>query len=153
MQSRSLGPIVAGLGGAVYTRFMSVVAPVVGNSKYRNLLQLGEGATANVYLAVAHGPSGFNKLVVMKTLKQALVEDLTYRQMFLQEARLAARLNHPNIVQTNEVTEEGPAPSIVMEFPRRSGLLIHPLEGATSRAARPVVADHLGCPGRAALRA
>ncbi len=116
MQSRSLGPIVAGLGGAVYTRFMSVVAPVVGNSKYRNLLQLGEGATANVYLAVAHGPSGFNKLVVMKTLKQALVEDLTYRQMFLQEARLAARLNHPNIVQTNEVTEEGPAPSIVMEF-------------------------------------
>jgi eukaryotic-like serine/threonine-protein kinase len=98
---------------------MSVVYNVAMNEvsgKYRNLLELGEGGTAHVYLAVAHGMSGFNKLVVMKTLKQNLVADPEYHQMFLTEARLAARLNHPNIVQTNEVTEGGGIPSIVMEY-------------------------------------
>jgi eukaryotic-like serine/threonine-protein kinase len=84
--------------------------------KYRYLLELGEGGTANVYLAVAQGRGGFNKLVVMKTLKPSMAEDPEYVRMFLTEARLSARLSHPNIVQTNEVTEDGATPSIVMEY-------------------------------------
>lgn len=84
--------------------------------KYRYLLELGQGGTANVYLAVARGPSGFSKLVVMKTLKPSLASEVEFVRMFRTEARLAARLSHPNIVQTNEVTEDGTAPSIVMEY-------------------------------------
>src|SRR6266566_619910 len=74
--------------------------------KYRVLVELGQGGTAIVYLAVARGPSGFNKLVVLKALKKNLASDPEFRNMFLNEARLAARLNHPNIVQTNEVADD-----------------------------------------------
>ena len=71
--------------------------------KYRIVLPLGQGGTADVYLAVAEGPSGFQKLVVVKVLRKSLASDDDFRQMFLSEARLAARLHHPNVVQTNEV--------------------------------------------------
>src|SRR5713101_3910008 len=86
------------------------------HGKYRILAELGQGGTANVYLAVARGPSGFNKLVVLKFLKAELAVESEFRRMFLNEARLAARLNHPNVVQTNEVFEEGGRPIIVMEY-------------------------------------
>src|SRR3954463_5449198 len=71
--------------------------------RYRFLVELGQGGTANVYLAVARGLSGFNKLVVLKALKKNLSNDGELRKMFMDEARLSARLNHPNIVQTNQV--------------------------------------------------
>jgi serine/threonine protein kinase len=86
------------------------------HGKYRVIAELGQGGTANVYLAVAHGPSGFNKLVVLKLLKAELAVEPEFRRMFLNEARLAARLNHPNVVQTNEVFEEDGRPIIVMEY-------------------------------------
>jgi serine/threonine protein kinase len=86
------------------------------HGKYRLLAELGQGGTANVYLAVAAGPSGFNKLVVLKLLRAELAGEAQFRRMFLNEARLAARLNHPNVVQTNEVFEEGGRPIIVMEY-------------------------------------
>lgn len=84
--------------------------------KYRILSQLGEGGSATVYLAVARGPSGFSKLVVLKTLKRSVSEEPELHRMFLDEARVAARLNHPNIVQTNEVIEDRGLPVIVMEY-------------------------------------
>jgi serine/threonine protein kinase len=86
------------------------------HGKYRILAELGQGGTANVYLAVARGPRGFNKLVVLKFLKPELAGESEFRLMFLNEARLAARLNHPNVVQTNEVFEENGRPIIVMEY-------------------------------------
>jgi serine/threonine-protein kinase len=86
------------------------------HGKYRVIAELGQGGTANVYLAVARGPSGFNKLVVLKFLKSELAVESEFRRMFLNEARLAARLNHPNVVQTNEVFEEDGRPIIVMEY-------------------------------------
>jgi eukaryotic-like serine/threonine-protein kinase len=86
------------------------------HGRYRLIAELGQGGSANVYLAVARGPSGFNKLVVLKLLKVGLSGEAEYHQMFLNEARLAARLNHPNVVQTNEVFEEDGRPIIVMEY-------------------------------------
>src|SRR5689334_2456609 len=84
--------------------------------KYRILSQLGEGGSATVYLAVARGPSGFSKLVVLKTLKRSVSDEPELHKMFLDEARVAARLNHPNIVQTNEIIEDRGLPVIVMEY-------------------------------------
>src|SRR5688572_24903529 len=84
--------------------------------KYRILADLGQGGTATVSLAVARGPSGFSKLVVLKAMKSTLTQEHEFSQMFMHEARLAARLNHPNIVQTNEVFEHHGLPVIVMEY-------------------------------------
>src|SRR4030095_8615402 len=84
--------------------------------KYRIVLPLGQGGTADVYLAVAEGPSGFTKLVVVKVLRKSLASDQGCRERFLSEARLAARLHHQNVVQTNEVIEVDGAPVLVMEY-------------------------------------
>ncbi len=86
------------------------------HGKYHPIAELGQGGTANVYLAVARGPSDFNKLVVLKVLRNELADEAEFRQMFMSEARLAARLNHPNVVQTNEILQVNGRPVIVMEY-------------------------------------
>jgi serine/threonine-protein kinase len=85
-------------------------------SKYCGLLELGRGGAANVFLAVARGKNGFNKLVVVKVPNPTVASDPELLELFLVEARLAARLNHANIVQTNEIAEAGSRPMIVMEY-------------------------------------
>ena len=75
---------------------------VTGVGKYRYIAMLAEGGMADVYLAVTQS-AGFEKLVVIKQLRDTLAEDPTFVAMFMDEARLAARLNHPNVVQTLEV--------------------------------------------------
>jgi len=83
--------------------------------RYRPILSLGHGGMADVLLSVGRGPSGFNKLVVLKTMRKELVTDEELRQMFLAEARLSARLNHANVVQVYEVVDTA-LPCIIMEF-------------------------------------
>jgi serine/threonine-protein kinase len=84
--------------------------------KYRILGQLGSGGTAKVHLAVALGPAGFSKLVVVKVPRPDLGLDTDLHDAFLREAQLAARLSHNNVVETFEVTEDGGLPVIIMEY-------------------------------------
>lgn len=84
--------------------------------RYHPLAELARGGMGNVYLAVTHGPGGFQKLVVLKELKPEFCRDRTYVAMFMDEARLAARLAHPNIVQTFEVDSDGDHHFMVMEY-------------------------------------
>jgi serine/threonine-protein kinase len=84
--------------------------------KYQLIAELGHGGMAEVFLALAQGPAGFNKLVVVKQIRPQLGEDPDFLSMFLDEARLAARLNHPNVVQTNEVGEDDGRYFICMEY-------------------------------------
>jgi serine/threonine-protein kinase len=69
-----------------------------------------------VYLAVSRRPGGFVKLKVVKQLQPELARDPQFLRMFLEEARLAARLNHPNVVQTNEIGYDGAHHYIEMEY-------------------------------------
>jgi eukaryotic-like serine/threonine-protein kinase len=91
-------------------------SPTTDIGKYRVVAELARGGMGNVYLAVVHGPGGFNKLVAVKELKPEFCEDETYVTMFLEEARVAARLTHPNIVQTYEVGSDGLRHFIIMEY-------------------------------------
>lgn len=84
--------------------------------KYQLVAEIARGGMGIVYLAVAQGPARFSKLLVVKELKPEFVEDETFLEMFLEEARLAARLSHPNIVQTYEVGEEEKRHYIVMDY-------------------------------------
>jgi serine/threonine protein kinase len=83
--------------------------------KYRLVAPLGRGGMADVYLAMLEGPGGFNKLVVLKELRQDSLEEGVGVEMFASEARVAARLNHPNIVQTLEVGSDGGRCFLAME--------------------------------------
>ena len=86
--------------------------------KYRLIAELGHGGMADVYLGVIEGfaGSGFSKLVVVKRLRSNLVDDPEFIKMLVDEARIAARLNHPNVVQTNEVGVHGKHYFIAMEY-------------------------------------
>jgi len=83
---------------------------------YDLIAELGQGGMAQVFLAVARGPAGFVKLRVIKRLKPDLALDTDFQSMFLDEARLAARLDHPNIVHTVEVQDDAGLPFIAMEY-------------------------------------
>ncbi len=91
-------------------------APPGAGAKYRLCARLGRGGQAEVFLALASGPRGFRKLVALKRLHAAAAEQPELVAMLLDEARLAARLNHPNVVHTYEVDADGDACFIAMEF-------------------------------------
>ena len=71
---------------------------------------------AEIYLAQMAGSDGFSKLVVVKRLLADLAKDNEYVQMFLDEARINARLNHSNIVQVLELGEVDGQYFIAMEY-------------------------------------
>jgi len=83
---------------------------------YRLLAKLGAGGQADVYLALSQGPMNLKRLVVLKRLRSAFEYHEEYITMFLDEARLAARLAHPNVVHTYEVGRDGDAYFIAMEY-------------------------------------
>ncbi len=80
--------------------------PVVKLGRYRLLLEIDQGGMARVFVASYAGLGGFNKLVALKVMRDEFRESEETVEMFLAEARLAARMNHPNVVQTLEVGEE-----------------------------------------------
>jgi eukaryotic-like serine/threonine-protein kinase len=86
--------------------------------KYQLIAQLGEGGMAQVFLAAVAGPrgSGFSKLTVIKRLRASYEDDHEFIAMLVDEARIAARLNHPNVVQTHEVGEIDGKYFLAMEY-------------------------------------
>lgn len=84
--------------------------------KYRPVFELGRGGMSTVFLAMAQGAAGISKLQVVKQLRNELAESPEFLAMFLDEARLSARINHPNVVQTNEVGNDGRHYFIAMEY-------------------------------------
>jgi serine/threonine protein kinase len=84
--------------------------------KYEILALLALGGTAEIYLARIGGAAGFEKYVVVKCLHDHLADDAEFVKMFLDEARLAAHLDHSNIVQTMELGEHEHRYFMVMEF-------------------------------------
>ncbi|MDP3506344.1 MAG: serine/threonine-protein kinase [Myxococcales bacterium] len=83
--------------------------------KYELLERLGQGGMAEVFLAVAPGLAGFSKKLVLKRVLPNLESDPNQIEMFLDEARLAARLEHPNICQVFDLGEHEGTYFIVME--------------------------------------
>ncbi|MCU0685054.1 MAG: serine/threonine protein kinase [Polyangiaceae bacterium] len=103
---------MAGLADEVRHRLPRLVG-----GRYELIVRLGEGGMGDVHLARLVGQSDFVKLAVVKCLKLSGGDDDHERQqMFLNEARLAARLNHPNIVQTFEAGDEGGLSFLAMEY-------------------------------------
>jgi phosphate/phosphite/phosphonate ABC transporter binding protein len=83
--------------------------------RYRLLDQLATGGMAVVHLAIEHGAHGLERPLVIKQL-QSQHDDESSQRMLLQEARLAARINHPNVVEIHELGTDGQRPFIAMEF-------------------------------------
>ena len=85
----------------------------VGGGRYRLERALGHGGMATVYLG---RDSELDRLVAVKVLAESLAGDEAFRRRFLREARLAARLSHPNVVGVYGAGEDAGGPFIVMEY-------------------------------------
>ena len=97
-------------------RFKSLVggSSVVGS--YTILRRLGSGGMADVYLARRGGAGGVVQRVALKRLRPEHADDPNFARMFLEEARIAARLVHPNIVTLLDVGEHGSELYLAMEL-------------------------------------
>ncbi|MFV8753328.1 serine/threonine protein kinase [Nannocystaceae bacterium ST9] len=88
----------------------------VSLGRQRLLFAIGHGGMSDVWLALISSAAGVDKLLVVKQLRASLLDDPEALAMFMDEARLASRLHHPNVVQTFEVGQEGPIPFMTMEL-------------------------------------
>lgn len=95
--------------------------------------ELGSGGMAEVFLAMRRGMGGFVKLVVVKRLRTNAMEGDAVA-MFHDEARISARLNHPNVVQTHEVGFDGEHYRLEMEY--LDGQPLHRIAHRAKRAGR-----------------
>ncbi|HUB06251.1 MAG TPA: serine/threonine-protein kinase [Myxococcales bacterium] len=84
--------------------------------RYRLTRKIATGGMAEIWLASADGPEGFRKRLVVKKILPHLADDEEFVRMFLDEARIAARLNHPNIVQIFDLGEADGSYFIAMEY-------------------------------------
>ncbi len=84
--------------------------------RYTLIRKLATGGMAEVFLARADGPMGFQKRCVVKRILPHFCDDPQFVQMFLGEARLAAELNHPNLVQIFDFGQVDGQYFIAMEY-------------------------------------
>lgn len=83
--------------------------------KYQLLRLLAKGGMGEVLLASLRRQAGFAKLVVVKRILPEFAADPNFVQMFVQEARLSAALDHPNIVRVYDFGRAGDSFFLVME--------------------------------------
>ncbi len=92
--------------------------PVAFGNRYWLTQMLAVGGMAEIYLARQNAMAGFEKEIVIKRLKPELAKDRAIVEMFLDEARIGAVLNHPNIVHVYDVDTQDGIPYIAMEYIR-----------------------------------
>jgi serine/threonine-protein kinase len=88
----------------------------IGFGRYQLVERLAVGGMAELFIATSPGEHGFQKKVVIKRLLPHLVADETYNAMFIDEAKLTARLVHPKIAQTFELGKVDDGLYIAMEY-------------------------------------
>jgi serine/threonine protein kinase len=84
--------------------------------RYELLKRIAVGGMAELFLARTTGEHGYEKIVALKRILASHAEDDQFIAMFLAEARLAATLHHPNIVQVHDVGDENGAYFFTMEY-------------------------------------
>jgi serine/threonine-protein kinase len=97
-----------------------VGAPTVqeglSSSRYTILGRLAEGGMADIFLARATAEAGFERYVVLKRVIAERARDLDFARMFLDEARLAAQLSHPNIAPVYDIGKFAGSYFFTMEY-------------------------------------
>jgi serine/threonine-protein kinase len=83
---------------------------------YRILSRLRSGGMATLYLAARQGAAGFSRPVAIKMIHPHLADDPECERMFVEEARMLARIVHPNVVHVEELIEHEGSLHLVMEY-------------------------------------
>ena len=94
----------------------SALVPGYRLDRYELLCPIASGGMASVWLARLRGKGGFEKLFAIKTIKTELISDPHFQEMFLDEARIASKIVHPNVAQILELGEQDDILYIIMEY-------------------------------------
>jgi serine/threonine-protein kinase len=84
--------------------------------RYEIIAPIARGGMAEVWLARHEGELGLSRVVALKTIRADYAEEPSFRKMFLNEARLAARVRHTNVVEVLDLGEEGTTIYLAMPF-------------------------------------
>src|SRR5688500_16562736 len=84
--------------------------------EYRLIRRLGAGGMAEVFLAKREGPGGFEKNLVIKRILPHLTASQRFTELFLKEARLAALIDHPNLVHVSSFGQIDGQYYLAMEY-------------------------------------
>ncbi len=84
--------------------------------RYQLAFELASGGMATVYLARTEGPAGFDKVVALKRIHPHLAKEKAFIDMFLDEARIASRISHPNVCSVFDFGEADGSFFIAMEY-------------------------------------
>ena len=113
--------------------------------RYVVVRKLAEGGMAEIFLAAAQGPEGFEKEVVIKRIRPGFANDPSFVQMFVEEAKVVSRLSHANIVQIIDFARHEETYYLAMEYVRgRSLSEAHKRARELSVPLPPVLVAHLG---------
>src|SRR5215208_7214539 len=88
----------------------------MAGGRYQRLRAIASGGMATVYLGRALGAGGFERLVAIKVMHPHIATNPEFVSMFLDEARLAARIRHPNVVSTLDVDADENGVFLVMDY-------------------------------------
>lgn len=106
-------------------RSLDEITPgLVLGGHYECLLPIARGGQASVWAARVNGARGFEKTVAIKTILPTLTQNSNVERMFLDEARVASSIRHPNVVEILELGEEGALLYLVMEYVEGEQLLL-----------------------------
>lgn len=110
--------------------------------KYELLLPIGTGGMATVYLARSTGAGGFEREVALKLVHAHLRADEDSKAQLLEEAKLAARIRHPNVVPVSEVDEDPFGIFLVMDYVEGDTLsgLARATKNSVRKLSRPLMA-------------
>ncbi len=98
--------------------------PGVTLGRYEILMPVAQGGMAAVWAARMVGSRGFQKIVAIKTMLPGLSEDPEFEAMFLDEARLAARIRHPHVAEILDLGDENGWVYLVMEWVNGESLFV-----------------------------
>ncbi len=86
------------------------------DDRYELLFPYAQGGMATVWAARVRGKHGFEKIVAVKTILPHVAREQSFRTMFLDEARIAARIRHPNVADLDDLGEDGDTLYMVIEW-------------------------------------
>ena len=114
------------------------VRPGAVLGRYELLVPIAAGGMAQVWAARLLGQGGFSKIVALKMILPEFANDVEFRQMFLDEARIAAKLRHPNACETFDLGEHADTLFIAMEWVDGASMLrLLRVEGAGPASGEP----------------
>jgi serine/threonine protein kinase len=97
-------------------RTLQEIQPGQTLGRYEFLVPIAEGGMASVWAARLKGTRGFSKTVAVKTMLPSVSDDPQFEQMFLDEAQIASRIRHPNVVEIMDLGEQDEVLYLVMEW-------------------------------------